>query len=356
MSKLKQEINKEKVLDALRKVKEDGVDVVTAGIISSVIIKGDSVGFAIEVDMNDGTEREPLRLACEKAVKTIQGVGRVTAVLTSSKAGVLSSPPPLKPQVSKENAVARVAQNIPGVKNIILVASGKGGVGKSTVAVNLARALARAGHKTAIVDLDIYGPSVPKMMGLVGKPEVDPKNHMIPKVADGVKTISIGYLLEEDSAVIWRSSMALKAMHQLLMGVVWGDVDYLMVDMPPGTGDIQLSMAKNFAVTGAVMVSTPQDVALLDVRKAVNMFRKVGVKIFGVVENMSYFEDESGKKNYIFGEGGAHKFAKEEDIPFLGEIPLKPEIRKAGDEGRQMNDSSDIDNIAENLIKEMKKK
>jgi ATP-binding protein involved in chromosome partitioning len=354
MSKLKQEINKEKVLDALRKVQDDGTDVVSRGIISSVIVKGSSVGFAIEVDINLAREKENLRLECEKAVKSIAGVDKVTAVLTSASAGILSATLQTKPEIHPKHAVTvTTGKEIPGVKNIILVASGKGGVGKSTVAVNLARSLAKSGSKVGIADVDIYGPSVPKMMGLRGKPEVDAKNFMIPKIADNIKTVSIGYLVDESSAIIWRSSMALKAMNQLLRGVSWGEIDYLVIDMPPGTGDIQLSMAKNFTVTGAVLVSTPQDVALLDVRKAANMFRKVGVKIFGIVENMSYFQDASGKKNYIFGEGGVKKFASDERIPFLGEIPLKAEIREAGDAGVELSDSSDIDAVAENLKKEM---
>jgi ATP-binding protein involved in chromosome partitioning len=356
MSKLKQEINKEKVLEALKQVKDGDADVVSNGIISSVIIKGSSVGFAIEVDINMAREKEALRLECEKAVRSIKGVDKVTAVLTSATAGILSSTLQTKPEINPKHTVAvATGKEIPGVKNIILVASGKGGVGKSTVAVNLARSLAKAGNKVGIADVDIYGPSVPKMMGLKGKPEVDEKNHMIPKIADGVKSVSIGYLVDESSAIIWRSSMALKAMNQLLRGVAWGEIDYLVIDMPPGTGDIQLSMAKNFTVTGAVLVSTPQDVALLDVRKAANMFRKVGVKIFGIVENMSYFQDDSGRKNYIFGEGGVKKFASDERIPFLGEIPLLQDIREAGDAGRELSDSSIMNSIVDNLKKEMEK-
>jgi ATP-binding protein involved in chromosome partitioning len=356
MSKIKQDISKEDVLTALRGVKDSsGSDVVTAGIISSIIIKNNSVGFAIEIDINQAREKEILRQECENAVKLISGVGRVTAVLTSASEGILSQTMQRRPELASA-AVPIAGNNIPGVKNIILVASGKGGVGKSTVAVHLARSLAKAGHKVGLVDVDIYGPSVPKMMGLSGKPEVDPKNHMIPKEASSVKTISIGYLIDENNAVIWRSSMALKAMNQLMRGVVWGEIDYLVVDMPPGTGDIQLSMAKNFAVTGAILVSTPQDVALIDVKKAATMFRKVGVKIFGLVENMSYFEDDSGKKNYIFGEGGARKFAEEQAIPFLGEIPLKQEIREAGDAGKALKDTAVIDDIVQNLIKEMQSK
>jgi ATP-binding protein involved in chromosome partitioning len=352
MSKLKQEINKEKVLEALKQVKDGDVDVVTKGIISSIIIKGNSVGFAIEVDFN-AEEKEDLRLECENAVKTIEGVDRVTAVLTSAQAGVLSSQTKRsKPEIAKENlAITTEKHPIPGVKKIILVASGKGGVGKSTVAVNLARSLAKAGASVGIADVDIYGPSVPKMMGLSGKPEVDKNNFMIPKIADGVKSVSIGYLVDESNAVVWRSSMALKAMNQLMRFVTWGELDYLVVDMPPGTGDIQLSMAKYFPVAGAVLVSTPQDVALLDVKKAASMFRKVGVNIFGIVENMSYFEDDAGKKNYIFGQGGARKFAADEGIEFLGEIPLKQEIREAGDAGCSLRDSSYIDNIVANLNK-----
>lgn len=356
MSKLKQEINKELVLKVLSSVydTDSEADVVTAGIISSVVVKGNSVGFAIEVDINHATEKEILRKKCEAAVKTIEGVGSVTAVLTSINPGILSSGNHNNsPQ--GESLPTLSSNQIPGVKNLIIVASGKGGVGKSTVAVNLARALARLGASVGIADADIYGPSIPKMMGLSGKPEVDKNNRMIPKEADGVKTISVGYLVEEDNALVWRSSMALKAMTQLLRGVNWGQLDYLVVDTPPGTGDIQLSLAKSFDISGIVLVSTPQDVALIDVKKAASMFGKVNVPVLGIVENMSYFEDDSGKKHYIFGQDGVKKFAQSAGIKFLGEIPIRQDIRENADNGKAPSDNLVIDAIALKVKKQLEK-
>jgi ATP-binding protein involved in chromosome partitioning len=356
MSKLKIEINKEKVLSALESIidPETGKNVVESGIISSVVVKESSVGFALEVDINKAEEKEPLRKACENAVRSIKGVNSVTVVMTSSKPGSLStSTQPKTPQDSK--AQLPVGKNIPNVKNIILVASGKGGVGKSTVSVNLARCLSKMGHKTGLVDADIYGPSVPKMLGLSGKPDLDDNNKIIPKESEGIKSVSIGYLINEDNALVWRASMAIKAMNQLMLGVSWGELDYLIVDTPPGTGDIQLSLCKSYNIDGVVMVSTPQEVALIDVKKAIGMFHKIEVPILGIVENMSYFEDDRGKKNYIFGEGGAKKLSKELDIPFLGEIPIEQNLRESADAGKPADDSLLLDKITLKFKKELEK-
>jgi ATP-binding protein involved in chromosome partitioning len=359
MSKQKQEINKDAVLLALGAIidPESGLSVVESGIISSIVIKEKSVGFALEVDINKASQKEDLRKACELAVKSLEGVNNVTVVMTSSQAGMFSSPPQekKKPEMHPNKESLPVGRTIPKIKNIILVASGKGGVGKSTVAVNLARSLSNLGHKVGIVDADIYGPSIPKMLGLKGKPELDASNKMIPKESEGIKSLSIGYLIDEDNALIWRASMALKAMTQLMLGVSWGELDYLIVDTPPGTGDIQLSLCKSYNINGVVMVSTPQEVALIDVKKAINMFRKVGVPVLGMVENMSYFEDDRGKKNYIFGEGGAKKLATEMNISFLGEIPIQQNIREAGDEGRPCDTSLLMDKITFKFKKELEK-
>lgn len=355
MFKAKQEITKESVIAALAKVEdaETGQDVISAGIVSSIIVKGDSVGFALEVDINQAAEKESLRKQCEEAVRAISGVQKVTAVMTSSKPGMFASAPKTaQAQSSPSRHASQEPEKftIPGVKYVVLVASGKGGVGKSTVSVNLARALAAAGKKVGIVDVDIYGPSIPKMLGLAGKPEVDDKNRMVPKESEGIKSLSIGYLVDEDNALAWRSSMALKAMNQLLRATLWGELDYLVVDTPPGTGDIQLSLAKHYNLAGAVMVSTPQDVALADAKKAATMFRRVQVPVLGMVENMSYFEDTSGVKQYIFGQGGARAMAENLEIPFLGEIPLRQDIREAGDAGLAVKDFSAMEAIARNVI------
>ena len=359
MSKLKLEINKDKVLSALEPIvdPDSGKGVVESGMVSSIVIKESSVGFALEVDINKADEKETLRKACEKAVREIEGVNTVTVVMTSSQPGALSSSKKSgsSKSLKSNNAQLPVGRNIPSVKNIILVASGKGGVGKSTVSVNLARCLSNLGNKVGLVDADIYGPSVPKMLGLSGKPDLDENNKIIPKESEGIKSVSIGYLIDEDNALIWRASMAIKAMNQLMLGVNWGELDYLIVDTPPGTGDIQLSLCKSYNISGVVMVSTPQEVALIDVKKAIGMFNKIEVPILGIVENMSYFEDDRGKKNYIFGEGGAKELAKNLEIPFLGEVPIDQNLRESADQGKAADNLILLDKIALKFKKELEK-
>jgi ATP-binding protein involved in chromosome partitioning len=359
MSKLKSKINREDVLSVLRRVidEETGVNVVDAGMVSSIVVRGDSIGFALEVDINKAKEKESLRKKCESVVKNISGVGKVTVVMTSSdkKMMLAKNINSEDDKIKDRQADLPAARKINNITNIILVASGKGGVGKSTVAVNLARSLSNLGLAVGIVDADIYGPSVPKMLGLKGKPEVDVNNRIIPKESENIKSVSIGYLIEEDSALIWRSSMALKAMNQLMLGVNWGRLDYLIVDTPPGTGDIQLSLCKSYDITGVVMVSTPQEVALLDVKKAAAMFVKIGVPILGIIENMSYFEDDRGKKNYIFGESVVKDFAAKSNIMFLGEIPILQDIRKACDDGEKVELPGFLEKITFKFKKQVEK-
>lgn len=324
------EINKQTVLDALKKIQFDnsGLDVVSSGIIGSIIVRGNNVGFTIEAA--NTVANENLRIKCEEAVKSLDGIGSVSAVLTSE---IIQSNHPSQNE----------KQPIKGVKNIILVASGKGGVGKSTLSVGIAKSFQKAGYKTGIADVDIYGPSIPHMLNITGKPEAK-DGLMVAKEKDGLKAMSIGFIISEGTAAVWRASMAIKAMVQILRGTIWGELDYLVVDMPPGTGDIQLSIAKYFPVKGAILVSTPQEIALLDVKKAADMFKKVDVPILGVIENMSYFEDPvSGNKNYIFGQGGARKFASDYGLPFLAEVPLNPSIRENADKG-VVTDFIDISN------------
>lgn len=331
-------INKEDVLNALRKIKaSDNIDVVTGGIVSSVILRGTSVGFALEVDSTGANDMEALRKSCEAVVKKLKGVKKVTAVLTTTRAmpaaSVAQTTAP--PVTEKKEALPR--QNkapVPGIKKIILVAAGKGGVGKSTIAVNLAVSLSRAGFNIGLLDADVYGPSIPRMLNLQGKPSIDGHRRLVPHSFEKLQVMSMGGLIEEGKAAVWRGPMASKAIYQLFHGVSWQNVDYLIVDMPPGTGDIQLSLAENFPVSGAIMVSTPQEIALGDVRKAMDMFRKVNIPILGIIENMSYFEDPiSGNRSYIFGKNGATKLADAENIQFLGEIPLLQSIREGGDNG-----------------------
>jgi len=219
-----------------------------------------------------------------------------------------------------------------GVKKIILVGSGKGGVGKSYVAVNLAVALAKAGHKTGLVDADIHGPSVAKMLGISGEPLVE-KNQIIPPEKYGIKVMSMGFLIGEEAPLVWRGPMISKALYQLLRAAKWGELDFLVIDMPPGTGDIHLSIAQNFTVDGAVIVTTPQEVAILDVKKCINMLKKVGIPILGIVENMSYFADSGGNKNYIFGVPKGKQLAKAVGTELLAEIPLDQKISELSDKG-----------------------
>jgi ATP-binding protein involved in chromosome partitioning len=304
-------ITKERILEAL-------VRHVPKEIVSGIVLDGKRVGFALE------STDENIRLVCEKAVFAIPGVEKVTAVLTAPTGRI-------SVENKGTNALDR-RQVIPGVKRVIAVAAGKGGVGKSTIAVNLALAAAAAGKKVALVDADIYGPSVPRMLGLQGKPALQ-DSRMVPHEKAGIQANSIGFLINEDDAAIWRGPMATKAIHQLFIGTKW-DADILFIDMPPGTGDIQLSIAQNYRVDGAVIVSTPQEIALADVRKAVKMFQRVDIPILGVVENMAYFEDATGHKNFIFGQGGAKNYAAEIKAPFLGEVPLRQEIRENADRGQ----------------------
>ena len=223
------------------------------------------------------------------------------------------------------------------VKNIIVIGSGKGGVGKSTVTVNLAIALAKKKFNVGLLDADIYGPSIPKMLGIKKKPDVSEKKKIMPYLKYGMKSISIGNMIPDNGAVIWRGAMASSAIKQLYNDVDWGELDYLLIDLPPGTGDIQLSLCQSLSLKGAVIVSTPQEISLIDVRKSINMFRRVNVPILGIVQNMSYFEIE-GKKNYIFGKNGVSSEAKKQNINLLGDIPIFPKIAESGDIGKPLTD------------------
>jgi len=223
------------------------------------------------------------------------------------------------------------------VKNIIVIGSGKGGVGKSTVTVNLAIALAKKKFNVGLLDADIYGPSIPKMLGIKKKPDVSEKKKIMPYLKYGMKSISIGNMIPDNGAVIWRGAMASSAIKQLYNDVDWGELDYLFIDLPPGTGDIQLSLCQSLSIKGAVIVSTPQEISLIDVRKSINMFRRVNVPILGIVQNMSYFEIE-GKKNYIFGKNGVSSEAKKQNINLLGDIPILPKIAESGDIGKPLTD------------------
>lgn len=308
------------VLKALGEVQDPELhrDLVSLKMIKDVRIEGSTVSFTLELTTPACPMRSQMKKAAEDAVRSLPGV-EVVSVTLGAKVRQSSGRPEKR--------------QIPGVKNVIAVASGKGGVGKSTVAVNLAVALAQTGASVGLMDADIYGPSIPIMMGISGRPESD-GSKLIPLERYGVRMISIGFLLPADSAVIWRGPMVMKAVEQLLYDVQWGELDYLVVDLPPGTGDAQLTLAQQVPVTGAVIVTTPQNVALADAVKGVNMFKEVGVPILGIIENMSYFVcPHCQGRTELFSHGGGEEAAKRLGVPFLGEIPLDAEVRKAGDEG-----------------------
>jgi ATP-binding protein involved in chromosome partitioning len=318
------------VLAALRQVTdpERGGDLVGLGMISGLTIKDGHVLFAIEVAPERGTKAEPLRLEAERAVERLPGVLSVSAMLTAHRAAPSSAP-------RAEPAKAAAKALVPGVHAIVAVASGKGGVGKSTVAVNLALGLAALGLKVGILDADIYGPSQPRMMGIAGRPQSPDGRRLLPMVNYGVKCMSMGFMIAEDTPMIWRGPMVISALQQMLRDVDWGELDVLIVDMPPGTGDAQLTMAQQVPLAGAVIVSTPQDIALLDARKGLNMFRKVEVPVLGIVENMSYFVcPHCGERSEIFSHGGARREAERLGTDFLGEVPLDMAIRETSDGGR----------------------
>jgi ATP-binding protein involved in chromosome partitioning len=315
----------------------DGRPLAQSAALSEVIVTGSKVYFSIAIDPSRSAEFEGLRARAEGLVRDLPGVESVIVTLTAeAPAGTARPQPAPERPVGPKAAAARTRAGVPGVKHIVAVASGKGGVGKSTVACNLALALARQGLRVGLLDADIYGPSVPKLLALTEKPEVIPGRRILrPLVAHGVKVMSIGFLVDEQAAMIWRGPMVMSAIQQMLREVEWGDLDILVVDMPPGTGDAQLTMAQNAALAGAVIVSTPQDLALLDARRGVAMFRRVEVPILGIVENMSTFIcPHCGGRSDIFGHGGARHEADALGVPFLGEVPLTMALRETSDGGQ----------------------
>ncbi|HEY4473208.1 MAG TPA: Mrp/NBP35 family ATP-binding protein [Stellaceae bacterium] len=325
------------ILDALRAVRDperDG-DIVSLGMVTGVVIRDGNIGFAIEVEPERGARLEPLRKAAERAVEALPDVVSVTAVLTaeSKPAGAARR---AAPQPSAPRPRAGAAQPLaPGVRAIVAVASGKGGVGKSTVAANLALGLKANGLRVGVLDADIYGPSMPRMLGITGKPQMADAKILRPMENYGLKCMSIGFLVPEDTPMIWRGPMVMSALQQMLRDVAWGELDIMIVDMPPGTGDAQLTMAQQVALAGAVIVSTPQDIALIDARKGLNMFTKVNVPVLGIIENMSYFLcPHCGERSDIFSHGGARREAERLGVDFLGEVPLDLAIRETSDEGR----------------------
>jgi ATP-binding protein involved in chromosome partitioning len=331
-----------KVLEALRAIPapDRNGDIVSRGMVTGLVVKDGNVGFSIEVDPREGPRAEPLRKAAEQAVDRVSGVLSVTAVLTAHRGAAQAKPADAHahghahPQAQPGQKTAPGRTPVAGVQHIIAVASGKGGVGKSTTAVNLALALSSIGLKVGLLDADIYGPSVPRLLGITGKPETTPEKKLAPMQKYGLKVMSMGFVVAEDTPMIWRGPMVMSAITQLLREVDWGQLDVLVCDLPPGTGDAQLTMAQSVPLSGAVIVSTPQDIALIDARKGLNMFRKVDVPVLGIIENMSYFIcSHCGHRTDIFSHGGAHREADRMETPFLGEIPLDIQIRETSDAG-----------------------
>ena len=320
-----EELTEAKILQALSTVQDPELhrDIVSLGMVKELAVDHGKVSFMVELTTPACPLRETIETDCKKALNQISGITgleiRFGAQVRGSKAG------------------AGQTDLLPTVKNVVLVAAGKGGVGKSTVAANLAVALKMHGAATGLLDADIYGPSVPMIMGVKGEPkkiDVDGGQKIAPALAHGVPVMSIGFFLDPDQAVIWRGPMLGKALHQLMADVHWGELDYLVVDMPPGTGDVQITFSQQLKVSGALLVATPQAVALADVVRAKSMFDKVMIPIVGIVENMSYFVcDGCGKEHEIFSRGGAQRAAERFQIPYLGEIPITPALRKGGDEG-----------------------
>ncbi|MBB4370319.1 ATP-binding protein involved in chromosome partitioning [Bradyrhizobium sp. cir1] len=346
-------VTQQQVLDSLARIKSPrGVALTNANVLSPISASDGKVFFSINVDAAEARAWEPIRGEAEAAVRSLPGVTTVLVALTAErKPG--SAPPPApsrgapgvqpvhahKPPQGGGSPMARQSE-IPGVAAVIAVASGKGGVGKSTTALNLALGLRDLGLKVGLLDADIYGPSVPRLTGLRDKPELDGERKMIPLRRFGLAIMSIGFLVEEETAMIWRGPMVMSAVTQMLRDVAWGQLDVLVVDMPPGTGDAQLTLAQNVPLKGAVIVSTPQDLSLIDARRGLAMFRKVNVPVLGIVENMSYFQcPHCGTKSDIFGHGGARHEAEKLGVPFLGEIPLHMAIRATSDAGNPVVDS-----------------
>ncbi len=353
-------VTQQQVLDALSKVMSPrGVALPNANVLSAISASDGKVFFSINVDAAEARAWEDVRAQAEAAVRAIPGVSVAMIALTAErKAGSAAAPPPPsaappphrhahgvqpeaahRPPQGGQSPMSRQAE-IPGVAAVIAVASGKGGVGKSTTAINVALGLRDQGLRVGLLDADIYGPSVPRLTGIREKPQLNADRKMIPIARFGLSIMSIGFLVEEDTAMIWRGPMVMSAITQMLRDVAWGTLDVLVVDMPPGTGDAQLTLAQNVPLKGAIIVSTPQDLSLIDARRGLAMFKKVNVPVLGIIENMSYFQcPHCGTKSDIFGHGGARHEAEKLGVPFLGEIPLHMAIRMTSDAGTPVVDS-----------------
>jgi ATP-binding protein involved in chromosome partitioning len=344
-------VTQQQVLESLNKIRSPrGVALTDTNVLSAITVNDGKVFFSINVEANEARAWESVRAEAEAAVRKLSGVSSAMVALTAERrTGTATPPPPHRHAPGQSHGVQPVAAHrppqsptspmsrqaeIPSVAAVIAVASGKGGVGKSTTAVNLALGLRDLGLRVGLLDADIYGPSVPRLTGLREKPVLTAERKMIPLQRFGLSIMSIGFLVEEDTAMIWRGPMVMSAINQMLRDVAWGTLDVLVVDMPPGTGDAQLTLAQNVPLKGAVIISTPQDLSLIDARRGLAMFRKVNVPVLGIIENMSYFQcPHCGSRSDIFGHGGARHEAERLGVPFLGEVPLHMAIRETSDSG-----------------------
>lgn len=371
-------VTKDQVLDQLRRIKGPDLqgNIVDLGLVSEVLLRDGKAYFSVTVPAERAEELEPLRQAAEKVVRDLPGLVGVTAVLTADAAPggrrPSQQPNPAGAKVAETRRVqeararaggadrgghdhahghdhanraptpakaqpqpANKSAGVPGIRHLVAVASGKGGVGKSTTAVNLALAFQANGLRAGILDADIYGPSQPRLLGLTRRPDVGPGNRLVPPVGFGLRAMSMGFMVDEATPVIWRGPMVVQALTQMLREVEWGELDVLVIDMPPGTGDVQLTMAQQVPLSGAIIVSTPQDLALIDARKGLNMFRRTDIPVIGIIENMSFFVcPKCGERHEIFGHGGASDEAAKLGVPFLGGVPLHIDIRETSDAGR----------------------
>ncbi len=323
-------LTQDSIRDALKAVKYPGYsrDIVSFGIVKEVAVNGGAVSVTIQLTTAHPEAVQQIKAESERVLHALPGVEKLFVEVKQS------APAPAAGQQAHAQSAWAGQNRVPGIKRVIAVASGKGGVGKSTVSVNLACGLRHLGAKVGLLDVDIYGPSIPLMMGTKNRPTVNEENKLIPPEAHGVKLMSMGFLLEDDQPVIWRGPMIQKTIQQFIHSVDWGDLDYLLVDLPPGTGDAQLSLCQTVPIDGGVIVTTPQEASLGVVRKGIAMFEKVNVPIIGIVENMSYFITPTGDRVEIFGHGGGKTEAARQGIRFLGEVPLFMEIRLGGDQGQ----------------------
>ena len=321
-------LNQDSILEALKTVKYPGYsrDIVSFGLVKNVAVQNGAVSVLVELTSANQDVGAQLKVTCEQVLRALPEVKHVHVEVRAAPGAQSSAPSGQGPWVNQNK--------VPGLARIVAVASGKGGVGKSTCSVNLACALKHLGARVGLLDCDIYGPSIPLMMGVKQRPTISPEEKMIPPANHGVKLMSMGFLLEGDQPVIWRGPMITKTIQQFFHSVEWGQLDYLLVDLPPGTGDAQLSLCQTVPLDGGVIVTTPQEASLGVVRKGIAMFEKVNVPILGIVENMSYFTAPNGDRVEIFGHGGGRAEAERQKVTFLGEIPIYTEIRVGGDQGQ----------------------